>query len=369
MKSLFKCFAMLALTCALAGSLWAADKPGSSQRFPFSGVTSTTASGNITLVSGVSAPFQAIDPNGSNRNVTLPSEAANAGLYYIISNVGSANTLVVKDSGASTIKTLNPGCLGLFVCTGATYTGQIITSDSVSAATVTTLTATTGNFRASGTAGTVNVYPTTASKGKITIAAVDSAADYTMTLSNASLGQSSVITIPDPGAATDTFMTLAPAQTVTGWKVFSAGIKKRAATQTVTDSTTFAADDTLSVSVVSAHKYAFRIVYFFTTVNSSGVKIDLNGGSATVSSLQGAVLMWNLTTPALLATGTAELTALNTAVGITTSGTNDMVEINGTFVASSTNTFAPRFAQNAETGAAESVVAKAGSYMVVWETP
>ena len=58
----------------------------------------------------------------------------------------------------------------------------------------------------SGTAGSVKVFPSTASKGSLRLLAVDSAADYICTISNASLGQSSVVSIPDPGAATAKFL-------------------------------------------------------------------------------------------------------------------------------------------------------------------
>ncbi len=70
----------------------------------------------------------------------------------------------------------------------------------------TTINGTTINAGASGTAGTVSSFPTTASKGKLILAAVDSAAAYNTTISNASMGQASVISIPDPGAATSKFV-------------------------------------------------------------------------------------------------------------------------------------------------------------------
>lgn len=55
---------------------------------------------------------------------------------------------------------------------------------------------------ASGTAGTVDVFPTTASKGKFILSAVANDGDTSVTLTNAAMGQASVISIPDPGAAT-----------------------------------------------------------------------------------------------------------------------------------------------------------------------
>jgi hypothetical protein len=59
---------------------------------------------------------------------------------------------------------------------------------------------------ASGTAGTVDVFPTTAAKGKLILAAVDNDGDTNTTISNAAMGQASVVSIPDPGAATANFV-------------------------------------------------------------------------------------------------------------------------------------------------------------------
>jgi len=55
---------------------------------------------------------------------------------------------------------------------------------------------------ASGTAGTVDVFPATASKGKLILAAVNNDGAFNVTVSNAAVGQSSVLSFPDPGAAT-----------------------------------------------------------------------------------------------------------------------------------------------------------------------
>jgi len=55
---------------------------------------------------------------------------------------------------------------------------------------------------ASGTAGTVDVFPTTASKGKFILSCTDQDGDTSVTLKPAAMGQASVVSIPDPGAAT-----------------------------------------------------------------------------------------------------------------------------------------------------------------------
>ena len=54
----------------------------------------------------------------------------------------------------------------------------------------------------SGTAGSVDVFPTTALKGKLIISAVANDGDTNVTFTNAAMGQASVISLPDPGAAT-----------------------------------------------------------------------------------------------------------------------------------------------------------------------
>lgn len=59
---------------------------------------------------------------------------------------------------------------------------------------------------ASGTAGTVDVFPTTASKGKLTIDCAAQDADTTVTFRAAGMAQASVISVPDPGAATANVM-------------------------------------------------------------------------------------------------------------------------------------------------------------------
>lgn len=61
-----------------------------------------------------------------------------------------------------------------------------------------------GNIQAglSGTAGILTSYPATASKGNLSLAAVNSAANYAAIISNASLGQATTWSLADPGAAT-----------------------------------------------------------------------------------------------------------------------------------------------------------------------
>lgn len=72
-----------------------------------------------------------------------------------------------------------------------------------------------GNIQAglSGTAGTLASFPATASKGSLILAGVANTGNTNTTISNAAMGQASVVSIPDPAAATANFA-VAPAALV-----------------------------------------------------------------------------------------------------------------------------------------------------------
>jgi hypothetical protein len=75
----------------------------------------------------------------------------------------------------------------------------------------------------SATAGSLDIFPTTASKGKLTITAADSAGDTTTAIVNASQAGARTYTIPDAGASASFVMT-AGAQTLAGVKTFTSDI-------------------------------------------------------------------------------------------------------------------------------------------------
>lgn len=58
----------------------------------------------------------------------------------------------------------------------------------------------------SGTAGTVDIFPTTASKGKLSISCTDQTGDTTVSLVAGAMATARTITIPDPGAAASVLM-------------------------------------------------------------------------------------------------------------------------------------------------------------------
>lgn len=121
---------------------------------------------------------------------------------------------------------------GNFACTGnlaiggtltgvTTITVTTVTATTVNATTVnaTTATATTVNAGASGTAGTFQVFPTTASKGKATITVSDASGNTTTAINVAAQTGARTYTVPDAGASASFAMTEG-AQTINGAKTF-----------------------------------------------------------------------------------------------------------------------------------------------------
>ena len=85
-----------------------------------------TLSGNVVIGStaNLAKPVQNLDPNGVNRNVSLPAEASNTGKWYQIKNtaaLGTAFDLVVLDDAAATLATVGPGQTVRAWCDGTTW--------------------------------------------------------------------------------------------------------------------------------------------------------------------------------------------------------------------------------------------------------
>jgi hypothetical protein len=73
----------------------------------YGGFTATTATGNITLTAGDSV-IQAIDPDGTSRDVTLPALGSTGQGKVVIDNTADpadASVLTIKDASANTLGT------------------------------------------------------------------------------------------------------------------------------------------------------------------------------------------------------------------------------------------------------------------------
>ncbi len=112
--------------------------------------------------------------------------------------------------------------LNLHAATLTATTGTITTLNSTTE-TVTTQNGTTYNVGKSGTAGTLNIFPSTAVNGIFKLLAVNNTGPFNTTISNSNIGQATVYSLPDAGAATANIMVSSGAQSVTGAYTFGAG--------------------------------------------------------------------------------------------------------------------------------------------------
>jgi len=137
--------------------------------------------------------------------VTLNANAMGQGTTVNIPDPGAAAAYVALSTAALTIAEVDvldgvtPGTLAASKALVADASSNL---DAVNA--------TDFDAGASGTAGSVDVFPTTASKGKFSLACTDQTGDTTVTLNANAMGQATTVNIPDPGAAA-TYMVLSAA--------------------------------------------------------------------------------------------------------------------------------------------------------------
>lgn len=95
-------------------------------------INTQTLSANKTLKSH-DYIVQHLDPNGADRDITLPAESVSNNKHFIIHNVadGSGEDLVVKADAGSTIATLNPLMSVYVSCDGSTWKAKIMLPDGV----------------------------------------------------------------------------------------------------------------------------------------------------------------------------------------------------------------------------------------------
>ena len=169
---------------------------------------------------------------------------------------------------------------------------------------------------ASGAAGTVTSYPATASEGSLILAAVSNATgNFTTTISNAAaVAQSQVVTIPDGGAATSTFLLNSGVQT------FASGAKltldkgtgtESAGAVTISHQTGVITSTSLTTAAGSTHTITLTNTLIATT---SVVLVSLMGGSNTTIGVQ------------------LSATAANGSSVITVSNNNASSALNGTLI-------------------------------------
>lgn len=114
----------------------------------------------------------------------------------------------------------------------------------------------------------------------------------------------------------------------------------------ITNATTTMANLTeLSVTVKAGRKYTFKCILFVADdVAADGVKVDFDGGTATMTSFRAHATIYDT---ALLAS--AQVTAIATDFSVAVCTGDALIEIHGAFVCNAGGTFIPRAAQVAHT--------------------
>ncbi len=177
-----------------------------------------------TVVLERSADQQSLEQLKAGENVAVGAGTVNAGNFFTL-----IEPLPVAIGTSAIVWSADPSAGGVSFSGGASTANAIPvfsdTSGNIAAATTTTtlgqslavtgsvtastsITATGGPITSgsSGDAGTFISFPATAANGTLILAAGNAGGAFNTTIASGTIGQSSVITIPDPGAATSKFV-------------------------------------------------------------------------------------------------------------------------------------------------------------------
>lgn len=178
---------------------------------------------------------------GSNSGPVITASGANVKVPGLV-----VGTTTFSEAEFGVLDGLTPGTVAA--------SKAVVVDANKDAAAFRNVTATNFDAGASGTAGSVDIFPATASKGKATYDVTDQTGNTTVTHRTAAMGQATVITTPDPGAAAASVVLTEGAQTINGAKtipdlnvgasgtagafdIFPATAAKGKATYDVTDQT------------------------------------------------------------------------------------------------------------------------------------
>lgn len=187
----------------------------------------------------------------------------------------------------------------------------------------------------SGVAGSVDIFPTTASKGKLALTVTDQTGDTTVGLVIGAMAAARTITLADPGATANIITSTG----IGGTQVSRCTTQIDATSGTT--GTTLTNVTGLTATVLAAGVYAFEAYITGVGTANSGMKLAI-GGTATATTISyngknnnGVTVNANTTT-----------TTLGNAVGAATAAFVDGA-IKGTIVVNAAGTLTVQFAQNA----------------------
>jgi len=308
---------------------------------PATAISGGNIQAGLSGTAGFLASFPSTAATGSLR---LTAVANSGNTVTTISNVamGQASVVSIPDPANAAGRflvgaTATPFVSGNFPV--ASGTGGLMVDSGVSAASLPTFTSPTianhiavftnttgnlgedattaingGNIQAglSGTAGSVASFPGTVANGELILAAVNAGGAFNTTISNSTMGQSSVISIPDPGAATAKFLLDSGSQSMaTGSQLNLAKANGVEAANAVTASGNAGVITTSSLTTAGGATYA--ITWTNTHISSTSVgTFTIQGGTNTVQ---------NITFTFAPGAGTATLTIYNNTAATNLNGT------------------------------------------------
>jgi hypothetical protein len=307
-----------------------------------------TAAGDVVM--GNSGCCFVKKGTGAATQVTLPARSARGSFAFVKDakgDAGSNNITIVPDGTANNTTIDGASSLVINVNYGAVQLEHNGTEWSV----LDNYPVTNVNAGASGTAGEIDVFPATTSKGKTSITASDNSGNTTTNINTAAQTGARTYTVPDAVQSTS-FVMGANAETRP-----MLGARVRCTTQLDKATNVTAANVVgMSVTLLAGRKYTFKATLFTTSTTNGGMKVGL-GGTATATSMIAEGCLWNGATIGTV----AQVTALGTVVAATEATTK--VEITGEIVVNAGGTFTITNAQNASHADTSSV--KVGSFLVV----
>lgn len=199
-------------------------------------------------------------------------------VFFVFYNGGFGMFTVSESNGVFTLVSPESVISGNLAVTGTITSSQGIT-------------ATTGNIQAlagnmiagaSGAIGFLTSFPTTALKGTFSFKAADNAGNTATILTNASMGQATTITVPDPGAGTaKTLLDTGTNTMVSGSQIILAKANGTEASNLVTASGNAGVITTSSLNTAAGGSYA--ITWTNTKISSTSVVLlSRQGGTNTM---------------------------------------------------------------------------------------
>jgi hypothetical protein len=275
-----------------------------SQKFMVTGdnLAAITAAGYLNQVSLESNPVSNTDILQVLYSYNLQTTVGTYGVFTV--SINGTGVITLAQATLTGDVTLPTVLNNLIVSTNTTgglgnLTGTAINAGSIQAG-------------SSGVAGALISYPATALKGDLQLVAVANAGNTATTISNAAMGQASVISIPDPGAATANFLLNTGANPmVAGSSITMAKVNGTEAANAVTANGVAGLITTSSLTTAGGANYAITWTDTFITATSV-VLLTLAGGTNTTN---------NITLKVIPGSGTATLTIYNNTAATALNGT------------------------------------------------